>query len=1229
MSVVLPFTANSVTTFSYEPFSFTISNPGPGLYTMTASRTSGIPASYITLSSNAVVFATSSNGMSIGTQQLSIVATSSTSTLNASISISTSPGRFLDSNGASFVGSNYTFFDKEAITPIKLNAPFNILAPTAVPSLPPGLSFSAVDGSSVFLRGTPLLTAPQSNYLIIGRSSTSSKTVSSTLSFVISNERVVTTVTPDSFVNGMIVGTPITPRVFTSKGNGVVRYRWGALPAGLDFTDIAGDVVSSAFIPSDPSLTMILTGAPTLEAANFFKNSGYFTGASQDIISERIDPLPRITTTTPLRFAFGETVLFDPVVFPKFYTGVALSPTSNVIQAATYFTDVTVPITSIVSPDLRADLSLNFTGTSAFLVGTPLSAGSESYTIRATNSNGISRDLLVPIQVVTDTVAFTAPAVDSCFNFVLSRPVDLSLNGYYTSPITFAATSASGNPLSWSAPALAGTGLSLSATTGNSVSLVGTPSTVVPLQTLRVTATAAVTGASSFRDVSFAILNDVFTFSNIPSLQFIQNKAITPIQVIATTLSGRPVVSYSSSGLPPGITISSTGLISGQTLVDGSTSATITASTGFANSSFSIPITVLTDNIVIVMANTTETVQPLFSGVEFLSLTYSGKEGELSTLSSNRAPYQGISFTTSFISDTQLQGDFARTPVLLPEYRFGITGTAGSLTTATTVRAVATNAPAITRNRIELTALTDPQGGPNPIPQLGTVRILQSTTTPIGFSTLLGLSPSANPLIWNPTYTASNIPYGIHDLAANGSTLVATLGNTLVRSINAGTSWSVVPSSNIEAIDVSGGPVFLSTYYPPSPLFGCIATDGASNWLALASGTGSNGSGPSNTILRQSSDNGVTWIDTSTSTVVSITRNTKLFYSNGRYFVLAGESNVTPLRYANASDVSTWVTPIGFLGTVLRGLATSNSTLIVAGDDTNVSTCFISSDAGTSWAPLSPQPDLGTGLEINTISYAHGTWVIGGSKVGNISVWSSSNLSTWINTLGGVGNATCSVEDGGAWQFGGSGGGNRWLTGLWNLQGDIDWTTDTAFSGPTFGSKRMTSTAVSTGSPTLTLSIPYDAAGISIVAPTESSYLNWQFVPISPITIQATPAQFLYYYVSGLPDGLTFTPNDDGLSGIIRGTSVRFSDAPQRVLLFVALGSNVAPKILTMRTILPRVVLQQTSAGAFTSLVRQYTEVNAATTSRDTRITPVVEYRLGEFTSPQPPDVTSAKICPC
>lgn len=1245
MSIPLSFGTNNVTVYSYEPFSYRLSNNIGGTTKLVlASRTSGIPPSYLTVDDVSATFSTSNNAMIPGNQQFVINLTNASGTVisnTSTTSVTIGPGRFLDGSGNSFVGSNYTFYAKEAITPIKLVAPFNLSPPTSTPTLPPGLSFSAVDVSSVTISGTPLVTAPQTNYLIIGKEVGTSRIVSSTLPIVISNERIQTNITNSGLVSGMQIDTPITPVTLTTIANGTVRYSWSSLPLGIFATDNSTNVVTSPFVPTDPSKTLILTGTPTINTAIQFLNSGYSNGFTQSILTERFNPLPLITSNLPVTFQFGETVLFDTTTVPTLYKDLAFDPSATYFRAVTYFTS-NVGMSNIFSPDLRTDLSLAFNSNDrAYLVGnpkptTPTTTG--TFTIRAVNSNAVTRDISTSITVANDSVTFVSPtpAVDTCYNFVLSRSVDLSLNGYYPYPIEFSANAASGKPIAWTSSGFGGTGLSLSDTSGSSVRIVGTPSNVSALQTLSVTATAFDTSATATRNVKFEVLNDVVTLSDISLNDRIvtQNKAITPIQVIATTLSGRPIRTFLGTNFLPGLSISRTGLISGTPTsnADVTVTATVTADTGFVTGTKNYDFINLADKIVIALANSTETVPTTFSDVYFRVLGYSGTEGtiDVSSASTDRAPWQGSNFTVSTVLGNYLQGDFSTVPALLSRYRFAIGGNVGSTRRTQPVDVTVNNAPTFVRHIVGLESIA----GSNAV-----VKLLRNTGPSVTLTGSYDYNFTGTDLTWSSANVSSsllsNVLYGVHDLAQSSNVLVAVLGSNIVRSADAGATWSLLSSSNILSLDVSGG--VAPSSYTANPLFGCIATDGSSNWLSIANG--SDGSTFYN-IVRTSSNNGLNWVDTSTNLFVNVNSNTKLYYNNSRYFVLAGSSATNPLLHAESSNVTSWTAPTFASGDIFNDLAFSNNTVLVVGSNASTSACYSSPNNGDTWTALSSSPISYSGsAEINTAGYAYGQWSVAGVSAGGVPAISfSRDISSWTETNAGSGRLTATVEDGSAWLWAGTGGG---ITGTWDSSGNvgIGYTGWDPSGLPVLGSKRIVATTVSNGTPSLTLTMPYpNATNLSFASPTRTSYLHWQYIPIQPITIEAnyTPTnidEVVYYYVYNLPDGLTFSL-DPASSFIARitGTSVTYSDAPQRTVILAsdASLSAIVPLVLDMRTILPTVQKQQTGAGAWTSYLRQYTEVNAATTARDSRATPAIEYRLGEFTRPEPPSVITAEDnCKC
>ena len=149
--------------------------------------------------------------------------------------------------------------------------------------------------------------------------------------------------------------------------------------------------------------------------------------------------------------------------------------------------------------------------------------------------------------------------------------------------------------------------------------------------------------------------------------------------------------------------------------------------------------------------------------------------------------------------------------------------------------------------------------------------------------------------------------------------------------------------------------------------------------------------------------------------------------------------------------------------------------------------------------------------------------------------------------------------------------------------------------------------------------------GPLFTAPTATNYLLYQYVPITPIILSAAgfdPIR-MYVAVGDLPIGLTFDPATQTIIGTpaFVGNDEVLVYAQDFLLRYTSIR-------LTFTTVVPGVVRKQTSAGAYTSLVRQYTNVNAAQNSRDNRVFPTAETSLGEFMSPQAPDVVTA-VPPC
>lgn len=163
---------------------------------------------------------------------------------------------------------------------------------------------------------------------------------------------------------------------------------------------------------------------------------------------------------------------------------------------------------------------------------------------------------------------------------------------------------------------------------------------------------------------------------------------------------------------------------------------------------------------------------------------------------------------------------------------------------------------------------------------------------------------------------------------------------------------------------------------------------------------------------------------------------------------------------------------------------------------------------------------------------------------------------------------------------------------------------------------------LSSSGPTITFNgLPTGTA--TFTSPSQTSFVFYQFMQITPIVLNATGTGQMYYFIESadLPIGLTFDPTTRTISG-----------APMRlgentIHVYARDDTGVTKLVLYTNTIIPSIVRNQTSAGGYTSLIRQYTEVNAAQNARDRRVLPNETKNLGEFQSPYKSDVLSADNC--
>jgi hypothetical protein len=1126
---------------------------------------------------------------------------------------------------------SYTLYKNESIantfgSNIRFQAPGNlkVTAPFVVPSLPPGIGFVPVGSSPTLywdLVGTPPAQTPSNSYIVYAQGSGdfSSRVISKTITLSIEAERIVPFVTPSSNVS-MTVGTAITPVVLTSRYpnqfSGNLVYAWSFLPDGLQFLDVNSNAVSSPFAPLDASSTIILAGTPTVAAAQYFRTLGVSSVTTN--ISAVRQTSPNITVTQPLALTFGETVLFDTTVVPTLYAGVTLDTCANVFRANTYF-PFSAGVTSITAGSLPTGLSLVHTpgDPNAYLSGTPTAAGSGTYVLTATNSNGKTRDLGVPITVTPDTISFSGTPADACYNFVISRPLESSLAGYYPANISYTATAASGANVTFSItnapPGVTAT------TSGSTLTLGGIPDAITALSTAVITATAPFTGAINTRDLSYAVLTDDVTITNPTSqLNFFQNRAITPVQFTATTLSGRPIISWSSPNLPAGLTISTTGLLTGTPATETSSPQTfdVAASTGYVSETNSFTYNTIQDDGLIVLINNPTQVSDTFSA-EIRAVSYSGNA--ISPTVSNLSPSQVPPITVG-VSGNSIVGDFTPANAVLPEYRFQLIGNLGTAT-AQEVFSLAVQNPSTQRRFVLDTSLT---ALPNFVPpnsnfMRGAATLYKNESSLFSFPNVGALTTiTTPPSNWTQALVVEGVYGQVADVAQSADTCVLTAGAAMYRSSDNGTTWNAVASSNITSIpgivgDYCNIPMY-GTFTTPGPLLGALASDGSLNWLAIGNGYDASSAFAPRTILRTSSNDGVAWTDASLSGLTNING---LFYNRGRYFI--AQTNATnPTYRLEASNVSSWTGSAGgmptFSGNEAYAFAFSNTTVLVGGKGTTP--LYKSTDNGTTWSGLT----VGASTSIVDIRQAGGYWYLATDD----GLYSSSNATTFTLVTPKKTTGRKLDYDGAVFNmlYADSPPAAQMLTAAVGANA-VTSATDML----TVTTKRMMTRIIDNGPVNALLSL--SASNAMFVAPTVTDYSFYQFVGVN-IPVELSPSSNFIYYYGDLPQGLTLALDASGIRADISGIPTLYTGEYQTSYVFARdpATNTTATLPIRNRVILPFVMKKQAGASDYTALLRQYVTVNGAQAARDSVALPVQERNLGEFTAPDAPSVITRTVDP-
>ena len=336
---------------------------------------------------------------------------------------------------------------------------------------------------------------------------------------------------------------------------------------------ISSAMSASATVNAAFSYQITATNSPTSFAATGLTGTGLSVN-SAGLISGTPTAAGTITSTISATNASG-TGFAGLTITVAAAGGSAPTITSPTTASATAGTAFSYQITASGSPTSFAASGLTGTGLSVnsagLISGTPSAAGTITSTISATNANGTGSATLT----ITVGAAGAAPTV--------------------TSPTTASATAgtafsyqitASGSPTSFAASGLTGTGLSV-----NSAGLIsGTPSAAGTI-TSTISATNANGTGSATLTISVAAAGTPPTIA-AQTVSGNQNVALS-YQVVATGATSFSVVG--TPALPAGLSLSSSGVISGTPTSGGSTAVTVRATNSFGGNQATVTINITAD----------------------------------------------------------------------------------------------------------------------------------------------------------------------------------------------------------------------------------------------------------------------------------------------------------------------------------------------------------------------------------------------------------------------------------------------------------------------------------------------------------------------------------------------------------------------------------------------------------------------------------------------------------
>ncbi|MBI5767103.1 MAG: putative Ig domain-containing protein [Verrucomicrobia bacterium] len=501
-----------------------------------------------------------------------------------------------------------------AFTPLPVTggtAPINwSQPPPPALALPAGLTLNPATGA---ITGTPTTATAAADYTIIA-SDAAGAMITQTLNLTINPPLVATTAIATKVVLVSTAATAFTPVTITGGTSPFVYTIAPALPAGLVIAPATGaisgtptvttndtvhtvTVTDSVGATANSTFTLRVDRAPTITTQPT-ANASYLVGAALTLnVVATGSPTPTyqwqkggtdITGKTTASLAFGALALTDAGTYRVVVTNPSGSVTSSAVSFLVYLPPAittqpasqtviagqTAAFTVVATGDptptyqwMRNGLNVpGATGATFTLNNTPFNAGG-TYTVAVSNPGGS-----ITSNAATLTVNPVAPSITSpvAATAVAGRTFIFQIVAN-TSSATY--TVATGT-----LPA----GLTLNADTGL---ISGTP-TATGTANLTITATNATAADTKPLAITVNSPPPVITVAVAPAGQ-----VGTAYTAFTVTASNSPTA-MTATGLPPGLTMSNTGVISGTPTQAGTFSAAVTATNATGSNTSPVVITI-------------------------------------------------------------------------------------------------------------------------------------------------------------------------------------------------------------------------------------------------------------------------------------------------------------------------------------------------------------------------------------------------------------------------------------------------------------------------------------------------------------------------------------------------------------------------------------------------------------------------------------------------------------